>query len=176
MQTELCEKTSTQVYKRCSHCKEYKPPLGFQKNRCCWDGLHRECKVCKGIRDKEYYVRNRDRELRRATEYRHSEQGKKLYAIYRHSEKGRAAQWRFKHSEKGRASILRYNYSDTARMAGIRYEQAHPNRWGRSAEYRRDLFQRMQDDVGLHCSVSHNYPLFRLLKGLMNAEIVEVKR
>ena len=49
METELSEKTSTLVSKRCPRCKEWKPRGGFYGNRSRYDGLDGYCKTCREL-------------------------------------------------------------------------------------------------------------------------------
>lgn len=44
--------------KKCSTCQVLKPLSEFNGNRSTWDGVCPECKVCKTIRDADYYKRH----------------------------------------------------------------------------------------------------------------------
>ncbi len=44
--------------KRCSRCKEEKPPSEFHKDASRRDGLQHQCKSCKSTTDKRDYARN----------------------------------------------------------------------------------------------------------------------
>ena len=80
--------------------------------------------------------------------------------------------FRYNHSPKG--IIRNYKYRATEKR---REHERHYNkvRCLRQLDYKRELYQRMQDEAGLHIGVNRNYFLFRFLKALEYAEVVEIK-
>ena len=87
---EQLEKTSMPLYKRCCHCKTTKPISGFWKDKSRVDGLENKCKICDTTRCTEYYMRNRNKKIKRQAEYDKSDRGKLVYSLYVAS--GRCAQ------------------------------------------------------------------------------------
>lgn len=60
----------------------------------------------------------------------------------------------------------RYNNSPKGQARRRRYEERHPNRWGRSAEYWRQRYRRIQEEAGCHIKLREFYPGYRLIKAL----------
>ena len=58
------------IIKSCSKCKENKPLLAFCKNESKKDGLATECRSCKKLQDKHYYINNLEKVKQSVTKYR----------------------------------------------------------------------------------------------------------
>lgn len=72
------------------------------------------------------------------------------------------------------SKYTRYNYSAKGQASRKRYEEAHPNRWGRSAECQRERYYRSQELAGSHRFVRDFFPAYRLLKAFETAEVVKI--
>jgi hypothetical protein len=62
--------------KKCHHCHEIKPHSDFNKCRTGMQGLHNHCRACQKEVRREWYLKNRDSELKKAEQYSKSPQAK----------------------------------------------------------------------------------------------------
>lgn len=67
--------------KQCSRCKEIKPRTEFYKNGKTPDGLRSHCKECNRKLNKDYYERNKEKEIERGRKWakENPESKKKIY-------------------------------------------------------------------------------------------------
>jgi len=56
--------------KKCNRCKEEKPLGEFHKNKQKPDGLQSFCKECSSKKNKEYYIKNKEKELARSKKWK----------------------------------------------------------------------------------------------------------
>lgn len=66
--------------KICSDCHTEKALCEFNKNKQSKDGLHIYCKTCRSIRRRNYYLKNKTKELERNMQYRSTR--KEQYIAY----------------------------------------------------------------------------------------------
>lgn len=147
--------------KACSRCREIKPLSEFSRNRTHRDGYQSECKVCCCEYLKQYL----------ATEQgilSHRRSGLRYY--YAHKEAYRQYQRGEKHRSYKRKYDQLYYYTPQHQNWLKLYIQS-----GRKAKTGREWYHRIQEEAGCHMRVNDFYPGFRLLKALMEAEIVEIK-
>lgn len=76
--------------KVCKICAVEKPVSLFYKSKSCSDGLQSHCIYCERVRQRHYYVKNRNHFLSKAAKYRKTEAGIKSKRKYAQSEKGRS--------------------------------------------------------------------------------------
>lgn len=55
--------------KKCSKCNKVKYRIDFPRDSPNKDGLRPSCKACKSITAKEYYIKNREKEIKRSRYY-----------------------------------------------------------------------------------------------------------
>jgi hypothetical protein len=87
------------MLKFCYNCNEDKPLNAFGKNKSKKDGLATECKLCKSLQDKKYYIKNAESVKTAVAEYA-SKNIEKVAQIKK--------EWYLKNIQKTRASTRKW--------------------------------------------------------------------
>ena len=64
--------------KMCSRCREEKKASEFSKDKSKKSGLYARCKVCDRADGRQYYLKHRNKKLRKFKKYSQSESGKRV--------------------------------------------------------------------------------------------------
>lgn len=65
----LCLNLIDEPRKRCTGCKRLHPVSYFCRTTATKDGYHTRCRACRGKKDREYYLANRERQLEKQKRY-----------------------------------------------------------------------------------------------------------
>ena len=72
------DEKGTLIKKECCKCGKIKSADNFSKHKGCKDGYNGECKECHSIYRKNYYLKNKDKELEKQHQY-YQENKQKIY-------------------------------------------------------------------------------------------------
>ena len=166
--------SKTGLYRRCSKCRREKPLAEFYR--------YSQCKSCHAAYNRQWRKTSEGIAYQKA--YRKTPEGKATDKKYSQSLKGkitrRNAQKKYRQSPKGKVSGFwrhkRYRLRHPERIEEQK-ERFYARHGGR-ANYDREYYHRIQDEMGWHGDPRNSYPLYRtfvkpLLEGRYN--IVEVK-
>ena len=114
--------------KICTKCGENKSSEDYYKDIRHKDNKMSYCKSCHNGAQRKYYIANRERLLKKSSEYQKTDKGKLTNAKYKKSDKGKItaakADVKYYKTDKGKLTIARKNKSDKGKLAHVRYDKS----------------------------------------------------
>lgn len=109
--------------KTCFKCQEVKPYIAFAKHSTSKDGYYTSCIDCKKVYKKEWYLKNKERLLEKASDWSKNNLEKKRF--YRSKRRANIASSTPKWADLDKIKQIYKCASDLKKQTGILYEVDH---------------------------------------------------